>query len=61
MSAVRIEQKVLEPKTRALLGAVGIALLSVLVFVGVLVTQGLGLRGSIDATATGSISDADQR
>jgi hypothetical protein len=60
MSAVRIEQKVLEPKTRALLGAAGVALLSVLVFVGVLVSQGLGLRGSIDATATGSISGTDQ-
>jgi hypothetical protein len=60
MSAVRIEQKVLEPKTRALLGAAGIALLSVLVFVGVLVSQGLGLRGSIDVTETGSISGTDQ-
>jgi hypothetical protein len=60
MSVVRIEQKVLAPKTRALLGVAGVAPLSVLVFVGVLVSQGLGLRGSIDVTETGTISGSDQ-
>jgi uncharacterized membrane protein len=57
---VRIEQKVLEPKTRALLSVAGVALLSILIFVGVLVSQGLGLRGSIDVTTTRSISGLDQ-
>jgi hypothetical protein len=60
MSAVYAEQKVMEPKTRALLGAAGFVLLTALVSVGVIVSQGLGLRGSIDVTTTGSVSEADQ-
>jgi len=57
MSAVRAQQKPLEPRTRAYLGAAGTVLLALLIYLGVLVSQGLGLRGSFDATTTGTSSD----